>query len=72
MADNDVKQAGRSMRNRIQEHRRNPGLILAGALVLAVGLALIIQNWRGLGLDSSSFLVLLFLLEALPGLAGKP
>jgi len=65
-------QAGKSTRKMAQNRRRTTNLILIGALILAIILALTIQNWQALGLGGGAVLGLLILLRALPGLIDKP
>lgn len=65
-------QAGKSTRKMAQSRRRNTNLILVGVLILAILLALTIQNARALGLGGSAVLGLLILLRVLPDLIDKP
>ncbi len=64
--------AGKSTRQMAQNRRRTTNLILIGVLILAVILALTIQNWQALGLGGGAVLVLLVLLRGLPDLIDKP
>lgn len=65
-------QAGKSTRKMAQNRRRTTNLILIGILILAIILALTIQNWQALGLGGGAVLGLLILLRVLPDLIDKP
>jgi len=65
-------QAGKSTRKMAQSRRRTTNLILVGVLILAILLALTIQNARALGLGGGAVLGLLILLRVLPDLIDKP
>ena len=67
-----MNQAGKSTRKMAQDRRRTTNLILIGALILAIILALTIQNWQALGLGGGAVLGLLILLRVLPDLIDKP
>lgn len=67
-----MSQAGKSTRKMAQDRRSATNLILIGVLVLAIVLALAIQNWQALGLGGGVVLGLLFLLRVLPDLIDKP
>lgn len=64
--------AGKSTRQMAQNRRRTTNLILVGVLILAIILALSIQNWQALGLGGGAVLALLVLLRVLPDLIDKP
>lgn len=67
-----MNQAGKSTRKMAQDRRRTTNLILIGALILTIILALTIQNWQALGLGGGAVLGLLILLRVLPDLIDKP
>lgn len=67
-----MNQAGKSTRKMAQDRRRTTNLILMGALILTIILALTIQNWQALGLSGGAVLGLLILLRVLPDLIDKP
>lgn len=67
-----MNQAGKSTRKMAKNRRRTTNLILVGVLILAIILALTIQNWQAIGLGGGTVLVLLVLLRVLPDLIDKP
>jgi hypothetical protein len=67
-----MNQAGKSTRKMAQNRRRTTNLILFGVLILAIILALTIQNWQAIGFGGGTVLVLLVLLRVLPDLIDKP
>lgn len=67
-----ANKAGKSTREMAQNRRRTTNLILIGVLILAIILALTIQNWQALGLGGGAVLGLLILLRVLPDLIDKP
>jgi hypothetical protein len=67
-----MNQAGKSTRKMAQNRRRTTNLTLVGVLILAIILALTIQNWQAIGLGGGTVLVLLVLLRVLPDLIDKP
>jgi Na+-transporting methylmalonyl-CoA/oxaloacetate decarboxylase gamma subunit len=67
-----ANKAGNSTRRMAQNRRRTTNFILVGVLILAIILALSIQNWQALGLGGGAVLALLVLLRVLPDLIDKP
>lgn len=67
-----MNQAGKSTRKMAKRRMRTTNLILVGILILAILLALTIQNARALGLGGRAVLGLLILLRVLPDLRDKP
>jgi len=67
-----ANKAGKSTRQMAQNRRRTTNLILLGVLILAIILALTINNWQALGLGGGAVLGLLVLLKILPDLIDKP
>lgn len=66
------RKAGRSTREMGSQRRRTTNLILFVMLVLAVILALTVQNWQKLGLSGGLVFALLILLRILPEIIEKP
>ncbi len=64
--------AGLSTRKMAQKRRRTINLILLGVLIIGIVLALIIDNWKTLGLGGGTVLGLFLLLRLLPDLIDKP
>ena len=65
-------EAGKSTRQMAQKRRRITYLILFGVLILIIGLALVYDNRKALGLGGSAALLIIFLIRTLPDLIEKP
>jgi hypothetical protein len=65
------KRAGESTREMARARQRTTNIILLGMLLLAIILALVIQNWRTIGLSGGAVFALVILIRILPDLANK-
>ncbi len=63
------KRAGESTRDMARARQRTTNLILFGMLILAIILALVVQNWRTIGLSGGAVFALVILIRILPDLA---
>ena len=66
-----TNKAGASTRQMAQKRRRITNIILIGALIISIILALVINNWQTLKLGAGTVLALLIFLNLLPSLLKK-